>query len=116
MIEHAGVLAALDLGDRLPAQDAGAEKLEVGAALVDGAQPGTFAAQVFLRNGAQGVALGRALLLARPLLGGARVGARPGLPQRLGGELTRRRQRKRGVELGRSVGSARRRRPGTAPA
>ena len=76
MIEHAGVLATRDPGDGLPAQDAGAQQIQIAAALADGAQPGAFAAQIFAGDGAQGVALGRQLLLARPLLGGAGIAAR----------------------------------------
>ena len=98
------ILAARDLGDRQPSQDAGAEQFEVGAALVDGAQPGTFAAQILVADRPQRVALGRPLLLARALLGGARIAAALGLAQRLGGPLARRRQRQRRVELGRGVG------------
>ena len=75
MIENAGVLAARDLGDRLPAQDAGAEQIEIRFALVQGAQPGALAAQILGGNGAQGVGFGRPLFLALALLGGA--GSRP---------------------------------------
>ena len=67
-------------------------RFEIGLALVDGAQPVAFAAQVFFGDGAQGVGFGRQLFLALPLLGGARIAPALGLAQRLGGQLARRRQ------------------------
>ena len=39
VVEHAGVLTALDLGDRQPSQGAGAQQIEIAAPLADGAQP-----------------------------------------------------------------------------
>ena len=116
VVERAGILAALDLGDRQPPQYAAAEQFEVGSALVEGAQPRTLAAQVFLRNGAQGVGFGRALFLTLPLLGGAGSPTALGLAQRPGGKLAGRRQRQR---RGRSLAwcriRPRRARSGTDP-
>jgi hypothetical protein len=92
VIEHARTLPASDLGDRQPAQDTGADEIEVGAALAEGAQPRAFAAQVFRRNVLQRVGFGGSLYLARSLLGCAWVGAGPGLAQGFGGERACRRQ------------------------
>jgi hypothetical protein len=101
MIQLAGILPAFYLGDRLAAEDAGAQKVEIALALAHGAQARPFPPQILFHDVLECIALGGPFGRLGALLGCHRIVPGAGLAQRPGGQLPGRGQGQWRAVLGR---------------